>query len=328
MLIEILSACRPSNPLKIAHASQEPFPRGVEPFPRRVSEVERLNAELTRLRSEVSAREAELVDLRSRLAASEHREEVAGRQRRSQRLESLGVLAGGVAHELNNVLMSILGHADLARHALSSRGCAEGSIEKIEQSARRAADLAHQMLAFSGKGQFVVSPLDLSRVVREMGLSPLEPLGPSVRLELDLAESLPEIEADVRQLRQITRNLLVNAVEAQGEDGGTVSITTGFMDCRRAEIPIHYLTEGTAEGPYVYLEVADDGCGMDRATAGRVFEPFFSTKFVGRGLGLAAACGVVRGHRGAVGVNSTPGEGTTIRMLFPVIRGNLPNARR
>ena len=175
------------------------------------------------------------------------------------------------------------------------------------------------MLAYSGKGRFVVMEVNLSDVVQEMthllGVS----ISKSVAIRYDFAHTLPAIEADVTQLRQIVMNLIMNASDAIGPDNGVVSVCTGAAHYERSQLAKTYLNEDLPAGEYVYLEVADTGCGMDRETCDRIFDPFFTTKFTGRGLGLAAVLGIVRGHKGAISVESEPGKGTTVRVLFPAL---------
>ena len=235
-----------------------------------------------------------------------------------QKLESMGVLAGGIAHDFNNLLMAILGHADLALHQLPQMSPARHHLDEIEKASRRAADLCNQMLAYSGRGQFVVELIDLDNLIDEM----LHLLGTCISkkviLNLNLEKELPKIKADATQLRQVLMNLLINASEAIGDKSGVITISTGAMHVRHDYLLKTYLDEDLTPGLYVCLEVSDTGCGMDKTTKERLFEPFFSTKFTGRGLGMAAVLGIVRGHKGAVKVYSEPGKGTTFKILFPV----------
>lgn len=293
-----------------AQAIEEPLLPEIAVVPKRPSGVAGLRAELEQLRRALAVRESELKVLESRLDEVE--------LLRSQKLESLGVLAGGVAHEFNNLLTSILGHVDLARSALPPINPAGGSIENIARAARRAADLARQMLAFSGRGLFVVSPLHLSHVVAAMRPQIEAVLPEATSLRLDLEADLPLVEADDVQLREAVMSLAINAAEALPGDSGSVVMATGRLACRRRGLSPAYLTDGAGDGPWVFLDVIDNGCGMDEATVTKIFEPFFSTKFTGRGLGLAATWGIVRGHRGAIRVDSALGEGTTVRLLLPV----------
>jgi PAS domain S-box-containing protein len=239
--------------------------------------------------------------------------------RHTQKLESLGVLAGGVAHDFNNLLTGIMGNASLSADSIAASHPARSYLEQIVVASQRAADLTRQLLAYAGKGRFVISEIDLSELVREISGLIEASVPKNVQLRLDLQGGLPLIECDASQIQQLTMNLIINAAEAIREDtNGTVLVTSGVqhVDAHyarglRSEVPIQ-------PGKYVFLEVNDTGKGMDEETLARIFDPFFTTKFTGRGLGLAAASGIIRGHRGAAKVYSTPGKGTTFRALFPV----------
>jgi len=236
---------------------------------------------------------------------------------KAQKLESLGVLAGGIAHDFNNILMSIIGNADMALMRVTPESPVIGNLRQIEQAAAKAADLARQMLAYSGKGKFVVEQIDLNCLIREM-LHMLEvSISKHAVLRLDLNSNLPTVEADATQMRQVIMNLIINASEAIGERSGVIAITTGCLDCDDSYLKNVWLIDNISEGLYIYLEVADTGCGMDKETMGKVFEPFFTTKFTGRGLGMAAVMGIVRGHKGAIKVYSEPGKGSTFKILLP-----------
>ena len=235
----------------------------------------------------------------------------------AQKLESLGVLAGGIAHDFNNLLMAIMGNADLALMRLNPESPAVDNLKRIEQASARAADLAKQMLAYSGKGKFVVEHLDMSRLFEEM-LHMLEvSISKKAVLRFNLMHPIPSVEADATQMRQIVMNLVINASEAIGDKSGVIAITTGCMDCDRNYLKDVWLDENISAGLYVYLEIADSGCGMDKTTMTKLFDPFFTTKFTGRGLGMAAVLGIVRGHKGAIKVYSEPNKGTTFKILLP-----------
>ncbi|RMG90495.1 MAG: response regulator, partial [Zetaproteobacteria bacterium] len=234
-----------------------------------------------------------------------------------QRLESLGVLAGGIAHDFNNLLTAIMGHAALARMKAKPLDPVIENLAAIEQTSQRAADLCKQMLAYSGKGRFVVQPVNLSEMVAEMTRLLEVSIHKGVVLRYELAENLPAIEADVAQMQQVIMNLVINANEAIGERSGNIMIATGMMQADADYLKSVYVEEGLAPGRYVYLEVSDTGCGMDEETQRRLFEPFFTTKFTGRGLGMSAILGIVRGHHGAIKVYSEKGKGTTFKVLFP-----------
>ncbi|WP_223923854.1 PAS domain S-box protein [Geobacter sp. AOG2] len=236
----------------------------------------------------------------------------------AQKLESLGVLAGGIAHDFNNILMTIMGNADLALMRMAPESPAVDNLRRIENAAAQAADLAKQMLAYSGKGKFIVEHIDLNSLLKEM-LHMLEvSISKSAVLRLNLAKDLPLVEADVTQMRQIIMNLVINASEAIGDTSGVIAITTGCMECDAGYLRDAWLDEDVAEGHYAYLEIADTGCGMNKETLAKIFDPFFTTKFTGRGLGMAAVLGILRGHKGAIKVYSEPGKGTTFKILLPV----------
>lgn len=245
----------------------------------------------------------------------------------TQKLESIGVLAGGVAHDFNNLLMGILGNATLAAESLDSPMLVERALRDIARAGERAADLTRQLLAYSGKGKFVVQLVDLSRLVS--GMAPLlkASFPGKVQLALNLSRDLPGVEADKTQVEQVIMNLLINAAEAIGENAGTIHVTTdtvSFTEDQRQ----HYVSENELVGEYVRLEVRDDGAGMDENTVRRMFDPFFTTKFLGRGLGLSAVLGIMRGHKGGVRVSSAPGSGTTFELLFPAAKAAIGDVSR
>ncbi len=243
--------------------------------------------------------------------------------RETQKLESLGLLAGGIAHDFNNLLVGILGNAGLALEELSATSPAREAVQDIETAARRAADLARQLLAYSGRGRFLVEPIDLAELVQEMVHLLHASIPKNVIIKLDFVYRPAIIKADVVQIRQVVMNLVTNAAEAIGTRSGVITVATGAMNCDRAYLLNTFGSEDLQPGDYVYLEVSDTGCGMDEATLARIFDPFFSTKFAGRGLGLAATLGIVRGHKGAIRVYSEPGRGTTFKLLFPATDASL-----
>jgi PAS domain S-box-containing protein len=236
-----------------------------------------------------------------------------------QKMESLGVLAGGIAHEFNNLLQGILGSANLASQLLPASSEVHRQMELIEQAAKDAAQLTRQMLAYSGKGSFVMEELDLSEVVEELRAFIEASVEERIELKFGLARGLPPIHADSAELRQLIMSLATNAWEAIGDSDGIITMTTDTLSCDRNALAETYLGEDLPEGDYVLLEVSDTGCGMDIETQAKIFDPFFTTKFAGRGLGLAAVLGIVRGVRGALRVTSHPGRGTSIRVMIPVL---------
>ncbi|WP_129126569.1 CHASE domain-containing protein [Geomonas oryzae] len=256
-------------------------------------------------------------DITERKRAEEERARLEQQMVHAQKMESLGVLAGGVAHDFNNILMAIIGNVDLSLMALPDDSPVVANLNRIQQAATRAADLAKQMLAYSGKGRFFVGPVDLNRVVKDLEHILEGSLSDRTGLELELHIPLPDIEADVTQIQQILMNLVMNASEAIGDGRGEIVITTGVMEMDRTSLKDVLLGEQMEEGNYVFLEVSDNGCGMEREMVAKIFDPFFTTKFTGRGLGLAAVHGIVRGHKGGIKVYSEPGKGSVFRVLFP-----------
>lgn len=261
-----------------------------------------------------------IFDITDRRRAEEERLRLETTVQQAQKLESLGVLAGGIAHDFNNLLMGVLGNADMARSTLRPTAPAHEYLLSIETAARRAADLSNQLLAYSGRARFVVEPIDLSSVVKEMVHLVEVSVSKKAVVKYDLPADLPAIEGDATQIRQIALNLITNASDAIGKEAGFISVSTGVMECDAEYLSGGDLGEKAEEGSYCFIEVADSGCGMDSETLARIFDPFFTTKFTGRGLGLAAVLGIVRGHKGVIKVRTAPGKGSTIRVLLPATR--------
>lgn len=258
-----------------------------------------------------------VIDISTHKSAEGERLALERRLLESRKLESLGLLAGGVAHDFNNLLTSIVGNAGLARLDLSAGSPADACLQQIETASQHAAELYQQMLTFAGKGRLTMESLDLNELVE--ALSPL--LKPSltrqVQLNLRLAPSLPAVQADASQLRQIVMNLVLNASDAIGDRPGAITLRTTHDAVTRQTFNECVVGTELTEGQYVVLEVRDEGGGMTRDVLARIFDPFFTTKFAGRGLGLAAVPGIVRGHGGALWASSTPGEGTIFRLVLP-----------
>jgi PAS domain S-box-containing protein len=245
------------------------------------------------------------------------RKQAEARLREAQKLESLGLLAGGVAHDFNNLLVGVIGNASLAQEMLPADNLAVELLEGVVKSGQQAAHLTRQMLAYSGKGKFMVEPLDLSALIPEMSGLVQPSLPKKVALRFDLDPDLPAIEADRGQVQQVFMNLVLNAGEAVGSHDGLISVRTYVERVDEPYLRLHPEAAALRPGKYVCLEVRDTGCGMDDATKARIFDPFFTTKFTGRGLGLAAVSGIVRGHKGAITVRSAPGSGSCFTVLFP-----------
>jgi signal transduction histidine kinase/ActR/RegA family two-component response regulator len=260
-------------------------------------------------------------DITALVEMEERRREMDRKMQDTQKLESLGVLAGGIAHDFNNLLTGILGNASLARMELPSHSSMRPFLQQIEQAAHRAADLCQQMLAYSGKGRFVVQQLDLNDLIRHTTHLLTISISKKCVLHFNLAPTLPAVTADATQLRQIIMNLVINASEAIGERDGVIAISSGVtrVDQTYLETLVHPGDLGP--GDYVFLEITDNGSGMDAATLQKIFDPFFTTKFTGRGLGLAAVLGIVRGHQGALKVYSEVGRGSTFKLFLPCAAG-------
>ena len=246
------------------------------------------------------------------------------RVRQAQKLESIGLLAGGVAHDFNNLLTGIMGNASLLMDEVGPT--AIELLHAILRSAERAAHLTRQLLAYSGKGQFIVKDLHLSQSVREMLDLVRLSVPKSVDLRFDLRDQLPLVTMDPAQLQQLVMNLVINAGEAIGEGNrGGITVRTGMRDFHTPFSDA--LGNEVAPRRYVYLEVADTGAGMDESVKSRIFDPFFTTKFTGRGLGLAAVSGIVRSLDGAITVSSAPGQGTAFRIFFPAAQTGREQAK-
>lgn len=262
-----------------------------------------------------------VMDVTHQRLAEEERVRMERKMQEGQKLESLGVLAGGIAHDFNNLLTGILGNASFARMDIPANSPAQPSLEQVEIAAQRAAELCKQMLAYSGKGRFVVQRVDLSALVRETADLLQVSISKNCGVKFALAEDLPPINADATQIRQIIMNLVINASEAIADKAGAIIVATGVIEADRAYLSEAHLSPNIPEGEYVFLEVSDNGMGMTAATRAKIFDPFFTTKFTGRGLGLAAVLGIVRGHSGALKVHSEMGRGTTFKLLLPCADG-------
>jgi PAS domain S-box-containing protein len=232
------------------------------------------------------------------------RRQLEGRLLRAQKLESLGLIAGGVAHDFNNLLATIMGNASMSLEALNREHPAYRPVNEVLVASRRASDLTQQMLAYCGRASVHVEAMDLSSMVREIGSLLRTTISKKIRLKFEMASDLPSINADPGQVQQVVMNLVINASDAIGEQPGEITVSTMVVDAPEL-------------GRSVCFQVRDTGCGMTDEVKARVFDPFFSTKAEGRGLGLSAVLGIVRNHGGALLVESEPGAGTTFRVMFP-----------
>jgi PAS domain S-box-containing protein len=268
---------------------------------------------LSIVRDVTARRQAERALIRQR----EEQLEMERRLRETQRLESLGVMAGGIAHDFNNLLTAIMGNASLAMMQLAESSPLFTYLRNIEKSSMQAADLCKQMLAYSGRGRFVLQRVSLNSLIQDIAHLLQVSVAKGVRLNFEFADNPPLVDADPAQVQQVVLNLVTNASEATGDAGGVVTIRTGSLHADRAYLATTHLSPEVPEGEYVFFEVIDAGCGMSPDTQARIFDPFFTTKFTGRGLGLAAVWGIVRGHKGALKLQSEPGRGSVFRVLLP-----------
>jgi signal transduction histidine kinase len=268
---------------------------------------------LTRIDAALMTRRQQY-ELRDHLEERVRNEE---RLRQSQKMETVGILAGGVAHQFNNLLTGIIGNASLARDSLPLASPVRSRLDEVLAASEQAAHLTRELLAYAGRGPLVVKPVDLSDAVRQISNRLEASMPKGVDLRLELADHLPEIDADVEQIRDLIMGLVTNGAEAIPEGHtGTITVETGVRHIDEAHIHATF-ADGLSPGTYVTLRVCDTGAGMDESTLERIFDPFFSTKFLGRGLGLAAVMGIVRAHGGGLQVDSTPGKGSTFTLLFP-----------
>jgi len=257
-------------------------------------------------------------DITERIRAEQNRLAIERKLLETQKLESLGVLAGGIAHDFNNLLAAVLGNASLMGMQMPLDSPLRPYLSSIETATHRAAELCKQMLAYSGKGRFVIQSLNLNTLIQEMAELLRISIRKRVTLQFNLLPELPHLFADATQLRQVIMNLIINAAEAIATDSaGEVTLTTGVTNVGSEELKEVYSAPELSEGEYLYLEVIDNGCGMDAETKSRIFDPFFTTKFTGRGLGLAAVLGIIRSHKGAIALQSAPEQGTTFKILLP-----------
>jgi PAS domain S-box-containing protein len=239
----------------------------------------------------------------------------------AQKYESLGVLAGGVAHDFNNILTSILGTVTLCKMQSSQLldQTLLQQLTQIESSALRAADLCQQMLAYSGRGQMIVKTANVNAIIEQMQPLLIAAIRKQSLLKLHLSEQVMLVDCDPSQVRQVVMNLVTNASDAIGEQSGVISVTTGLINADAKYLEDLHIQEPLLPGQYVYIEVADTGTGISEEVRSRIFEPFYSTKFVGRGLGLSAVQGIMRGHNGCVKVYTHLGKGSTFKVLFPIV---------
>ena len=251
------------------------------------------------------------------MAESEERKRAEERALQMQKLESLRVLAGGIAHDLNNLMVAVMGNAGLALHALPNGSPAREYVADIEKATEKVTNFSNQILSFTSNAATKREPVNLNAIVNDTAHFLLASITKSAELEFRLSEDLPAIMADPQSMQQIVMNLIINASDAIGERKGSIRVSTGKMYADRKYLDSLY-KNGIPEGEYIYVEVADTGCGMSPDTRKRIFEPFFTTKFTGRGIGLSAVFGIVCAHGGTIALESEEGCGAKFRILLPV----------
>ncbi|CAM2994482.1 CHASE domain-containing protein [Rariglobus hedericola] len=258
------------------------------------------------------------IDITGRKQAEADRSALDRKLLESQKLESLGVLAGGIAHDFNNLLTTIVGHASILRLDLPRQTAVQEHLEQIECGAQRAGELCQQMLAYAGRGRFLVERASLEKLVRDTTPLLEHSISKRASLHFEFRPGVPDVEVDATQIRQIIMNLVVNASDAIGDHDGFITVETCTMRRTDPQVAHAVLAPPPGTGDFAGLRVRDTGTGMSAETISKIFDPFFTTKFAGRGLGLAAVLGIVRSHQGSLLVTSTPGAGSTFTLLLPV----------
>lgn len=261
---------------------------------------------------------ASVVDISERVHSEAEKASLNDQIQHAQRLESLGVLAGGTAHDFNNILQTISGNADLAKLKLHKGMDASSYLDNIIQACQRAADLTRQMLAYAGKGKMVCSRENINDIINDISALMGSSIPKKIRIEKSLDSHIPLIEVDASQIRQIILNLVTNSAEAIGDNNGMIEINTGICEETSLSLKNYRSFDYLKPGHYLYIEVKDDGQGMTEEVSEHIFDPFFTTKFTGRGLGMAAVLGIIRSHFGSITLESQSGEGTRIRIILPV----------
>lgn len=262
---------------------------------------------------------AGIIDIREQKQLAQEQEQIRERMYQIQRIQSLEALAGGVAHDFNNILMAMIGSAELANHELPIMSPAREYLNNIITAGKKGAELSQQMLSYARKKSFAKRNVNINSIIEEMIQILKSSISKKVVLKLDLSKELPFIEGDATQLSQVIMNLVINANEAIGDKSGIITVRTSALFCDSKYLDTVFLPDELKEGLYMILEVGDTGCGMDEETKRHIFEPFYTTKFTGRGLGLASVFGIVRGHQGGIKVYSEKGRGTAFKVFLPAL---------
>lgn len=260
-----------------------------------------------------------IIDIREQKKFEQQREQMRERMNQLQKIQSLETLAGGVAHDFNNLLMAMIGSAELALHELPEISPAKEYLNSIIIAGKKGSELAQQMLSYAGRRKLLTNRVNLNKTIEEMTQIIKSSISKKVVLKLDLAEQIPLVEGDVTQLSQVIMNLVINANEAIGNKSGIIIVRTSASLCNTNYLDTLFLPGELKEGLYVVVEVVDTGCGMDEETRKHIFEPFYTTKFTGRGLGLASVLGTIKSHHGGIKLYSEKGKGTTFKIFLPAI---------
>ncbi|MEM7167817.1 MAG: response regulator [Planctomycetota bacterium] len=263
-------------------------------------------------------------DISNAREAEQERLSLEAQLQYAQKLESLGILAGGIAHDFNNILTGILGAADLARQQCDDPEVVATYLDTINNSSKRAAGLCQQMLAYSGRAQLNKEPLDLAPIVSGIVDLLRVSIPKTHEIRLELAPGLGAVNGDSAQLSQVVLNLIKNASDSMAESPGTVSVVLQQCELTREQLRGSVLEEHLAAGSYLVLDITDQGCGIGPESLARIFDPFFTTRGPGRGLGLAAVLGIIRGHGGGVFVDSKVDHGTEFRVILPTTNATVP----
>ncbi len=256
-------------------------------------------------------------EITGRKRAEEGRLAAETRIQQSRKFESLNVMAGGIAHSFNNMLTTVLGNLDLALAELPPVSLAREDIEDANAAAKRAAGLSSLMLTYLGQNRVHSQVIDMTNMLGRLTGSLKESASKNIVLKFNPSAEPILFKGNPAQIRNVVTNIVINAIEAIGDTGGIVTLAMGRTSCNQISLQQPFEKDQLPEGECVFFEVSDTGCGMDRATVAKIYDPFFTTKFVGRGLGLSAVLGTVRAHGGVVSVHSVPGKGTTVRVVFP-----------
>ncbi len=261
-------------------------------------------------------------NISARVEADEKRKRLEAQVLHAKKLESLGVLAGGIAHDFNNLLVGILGSASLAASEVREDSSIRERLEVIQNAALRASDLATQMLAYAGKGTRHVEPLSISELVTETSRLLEHTISNKAILRLELASDPLMVRGDATQLRQVLMNLLTNASDALEGRSGSITLGTGTIDAEPGDFRDSVIATELPAGKYHFVQVEDDGSGIHQESLTKIFDPFYTTKFAGRGLGLAAVLGIVTAHEGAIQLESATGTGTRFKVFLPALTSN------